>query len=111
LECGRVLFRSLRAHDAEALAPRGNDHDRSLPVALLQLRARDEAERVGEQGSQRPGAGYEQVDTLARGRQVLDALLAREAARVEDLRRVGLLADRLGGTDSPSDGARGSGFR
>jgi hypothetical protein len=83
----------LGAHDAEAFAAgRADDHGRGGEAAV-ELLARDEAARLREHVSQGAVAADDEVHPLGRRSELVNPLLGREAAGVEDLERLGLPAD------------------
>jgi hypothetical protein len=73
--------------ERQALAVGGEDHDRGAAVQALELLVRDEAQRSGDEVSQRAVAGDDEVHAAGRLDELENPLLAREPSREEHLGR------------------------
>ena len=82
----------LGANDSEPLTVRRARHDGGPRVPLLELVVREEPERTRDLVAQRPVPDDHERQPVGRGDEVAHSLLRREPARVEDLRRLRLLA-------------------
>jgi hypothetical protein len=96
----------LETGDAEPLAPRRARDDGGAHIQLLQAVVRDESPRLRDARTQRAVAGHDQPHAVRRGHELEHALLLGEAAGVQDLRGLGLLAHLGRQVDAARDHAQ-----
>ena len=89
--------------DAVALPARGTDDDRRPLVVAAEFRRRHGTDGIGKQASQRPIADNDARDAHGRLRELAHALLHRQAADIEEVRRLVRVAHCLWSLDSRRD--------
>ena len=85
---GSAVGHRLTRGDAVALTPRGDAHDRRALVVGADLVVWDEADGRGHEVAERAVADDDEREPGGRLDELADALLLRETADVEDVRRL-----------------------